>query len=51
MLYEKGNVMFVSTPINYMKNSMSEEETIAFCKKIAVFWNKYAEDNEKIRDL
>jgi len=39
-LYEKGNVVFVSTPINYMKNSMSVEETVAFCKKIALFWNK-----------
>lgn len=39
-LYERGNVVFVSTPINYMKNSMSEEETVAFCKKIALFWNK-----------
>ena len=38
-LYEKGNIVFVSTPINYMKNSMSEEETINFCKKIALFWN------------
>jgi len=37
-LYEKGNVVFVSTPINYMKNSMTEEETFAFCKKIALFW-------------
>jgi hypothetical protein len=38
-LYEKGNIVFVSTPINYMKNSMSEEETISFCKKIALYWN------------
>lgn len=37
--YEKNNIVFVSTPINYMKNSMSEEETVAFCKKIAYFWN------------
>ena len=37
-LYEKNNVMFVSTPINYMKNTMTEDETIAFCKKIALFW-------------
>lgn len=37
--YEKGNVVFVSTPINYMKNTMTEEETIVFCKKIAYFWN------------
>jgi hypothetical protein len=36
--YEKNNVVFVSTPINYMKNSMTEEETVAFCKKIALFW-------------
>lgn len=36
--YEKNNVVFVSTPINYMKNSMTEEETIVFCKKIAYFW-------------
>ena len=38
--YEKENVVFVSTPINYMKNSMTEEETIIFCKKIALFWNQ-----------
>jgi len=37
--YEKDNIVFVSTPINYMKNTMTEEETIAFCKKIALFWN------------
>ena len=39
-LYEKNNIVFVSTPINYMKNSMTKEETIVFCKKIAYFWNK-----------
>lgn len=38
-LYEKGNVMFVSTPINYMKNSMTEQETIDYCKIISLFWN------------
>jgi uncharacterized Zn finger protein (UPF0148 family) len=38
-LYEKNNVVFVSTPINFMKNSMSEEETVAYCKKIALFWS------------
>ena len=37
-LYEKGNVVFVSTPINYMKNTMTEKETIKFCKIIASFW-------------
>ena len=36
--YEKGNVKFVAAPINYMKNSMSEEETIKYCKIIAEFW-------------
>ena len=38
-IYEKENVIFVSAPINYMKNSMTEEETVAFCKKIALFWS------------
>ncbi len=37
--YERDNVVFVSAPINFMKNSMTEEETIAYCKKIALFWN------------
>jgi len=37
--YEKNNVVFVSTPINYMKNTMSEKETVAYCKKIALFWS------------
>jgi hypothetical protein len=37
--YEKNNIVFVSAPINYMKNSMTEKETIDFCKKIALFWN------------
>lgn len=37
--YEKGNIMFVSTPINYMKNSMTEQETIDYCKIISLFWN------------
>jgi hypothetical protein len=39
-LYEKGNVIFVAAPINYMKNTMTKEETIDFCKKIAYHWNK-----------
>jgi len=37
-LYEKGNIVFVSATINYMKNIMTEEETISFCKTIAMFW-------------
>lgn len=38
--YEKGNIVFVSTPINYMKSSMSEEAAIKYCKIITEFWNK-----------
>ena len=37
-LYEKDNVVFVSTPINYMKGCMTEEDTIKFCKTIAEHW-------------
>jgi hypothetical protein len=37
--YEKSNVVFVSAPINYMKNIMTEEETVVYCKKIALFWS------------
>ncbi len=37
--YERENIMFVSVAINYMKNTMSEEETVELCKIIAKFWN------------
>jgi len=37
-LYEKDNIVFVSTPINYMKGSMTEIKTIEFCKIITNFW-------------
>jgi len=33
-LYEKGNIEFVSTPINLMKGTMSVEETIEYIKII-----------------
>lgn len=33
--YIKGNVQFVATPINYLKNTMSHEETKAYLKEIA----------------
>lgn len=33
--YIKGNVQFISTPINYLKNTMSDEETKSFLKEIA----------------
>ena len=37
-LYEKGNIEFVSMPINYMKHTMSVEKTIEFCKIIGKKW-------------
>lgn len=39
-LYERGNVVFVSTPINYMKGCMTEEDTTKFCKIIMEHWSK-----------
>lgn len=33
--YVKGNVQFVSRCLNYMKNTLTHEETIALCKQIA----------------
>lgn len=36
--YEKNNVQFVSIIINYMKNQMSHEQTLDFCKTIAKVW-------------
>lgn len=32
--YIKDNIEFISLPINYMKNTMSKEDTIEFCKII-----------------
>lgn len=39
--YEIGNVQFISTAINYMKNTMSHEDTIKLCNIIA---QKYSGD-------
>ena len=39
--YEIGNVQFISTAINYMKNTMSHEDTLKLCKIIA---EKYSGD-------
>lgn len=33
--YIRGNIQFISTPINYMKNTMSNEDTIEYLKQIA----------------
>lgn len=35
--YIPGNVQFVSTAVNYMKNTMSHEETLKLCKLIAQY--------------
>lgn len=36
--YEIGNVQYVSTAINYMKNNMLHKDTIALCNIIADKW-------------
>jgi hypothetical protein len=36
--YVKDNIQFVSTTINFMKNTLSDEETKEFCKQISKFW-------------
>lgn len=33
--YEVGNIQFISTPINYMKNSMSDEQTKEYLRVIS----------------
>jgi len=38
--YIKGNIQWVSQCINFMKNTMTHEETLKVCKIIADFWNK-----------
>ena len=38
--YIKGNIQWVSQCINYMKNTMTHEETVKVCKLITDFWNK-----------
>lgn len=39
MGYHIGNIQFVSQCINFMKNTMTHEETIEMCKIIADNWN------------
>lgn len=38
--YLKGNVQFISSVINYMKSTLSHEETLELCKIIAENYNK-----------
>lgn len=42
--YIKGNIQFVSTPINYMKNSMSDLGTKRFLKRISYYASNFLED-------
>ena len=42
--YIKGNVQFVSTPINLMKQSMSDLETKQYLKQISNFTSSFDED-------
>lgn len=42
--YVKGNIHFVSTPINYMKSTMSHKETIDFLKQISKNISCHQED-------
>lgn len=42
--YIKGNVQFVSTPINLMKQSMSDLETKQYLKQISNFTSSFNED-------
>lgn len=37
--YIKGNIQFVSTCLNYMKNTLSHNETVDLCKQIANKWS------------
>lgn len=42
--YVKGNVQYISTPINYMKSTMSDSETKRFLKEISSYTSSFEED-------
>lgn len=42
--YIKGNIQFVSTPINYMKSTMSDLQTKEYLKRISSFTSSFNED-------
>lgn len=42
--YIRGNVQYVSTPINYMKSTMSDLETKRFLKAISNHTSSFDED-------
>ncbi len=39
-----GNIQFVSTPINYMKSTMSDSQTKKFLKEISSYTSAFTED-------
>ena len=42
--YVVGNIQFISTPINYMKNTMSDKETKQYLKLISSYTSHFCED-------
>ena len=42
--YVVGNIQFISTPINYMKNTMSDKETKQYLKLISSYASHFCED-------
>ena len=42
--YIKGNIQFISTPINYMKSTMTDLETKKFLKLISSYTSSFEED-------
>lgn len=42
--YVKGNVQFVSTPINYLKTTMTDLQTKQFLKEISSYTSTFVED-------
>ena len=42
--YVKGNIQYISTPINYMKSTMSDLETKRFLKEISSYTSSFRED-------
>ena len=37
--YIIGNIQWVSTPINYLKNNLTHNQVVDMCKKIQEFYN------------
>ena len=41
--YIKDNIQFISTPINYLKNTMSDSETKQYLKSISKYISTFVE--------